>query len=238
MKRTKHRKKGCVYCGIRDGNTKDHVPPKSFFPQNQRDAITVPCCDVCQQQFRKDEDFFHKYLFMGPAGVTSTGKQIREESINRAILGDKPKDPSIRDQIKSCLKMREIRTNSGIYMNRWIVDPGKHNTDRIKNVISKIFRGLYWHEYKEPFPAGEALDIDHIDPEIDPVSVEIWKQCILQPAKCWDGIFEYHYKREIVDSIPAYANTVFLMSFCRTNYYLVSPSCMTVNKGALGIFNK
>jgi len=53
--------KQCIYCGLRPGDTKDHVPPKCVFdyplPTNTQ-RITVPCCDVCRRAGENDEALY------------------------------------------------------------------------------------------------------------------------------------------------------------------------------------
>jgi hypothetical protein len=51
----------CIYCGIRPGKTKDHVPPRCLFdfplPHNTQ-RITVPCCEVCRRAGESDEALY------------------------------------------------------------------------------------------------------------------------------------------------------------------------------------
>src|SRR5437899_6588580 len=53
--------KPCIYCGLRPGRTKDHIPPKCVFqsplPANTR-RITVPCCEVCRKAGENDEALY------------------------------------------------------------------------------------------------------------------------------------------------------------------------------------
>ncbi len=47
----------CIYCGRRKATTKDHVPPKSFFPKPRpANLLTVPCCKVCNGTYGKDDE--------------------------------------------------------------------------------------------------------------------------------------------------------------------------------------
>jgi len=47
----------CVYCGRHEGTTRDHVPPRCFFPTPMPNInrITVPCCDGCRISGGKNE---------------------------------------------------------------------------------------------------------------------------------------------------------------------------------------
>lgn len=53
--------RSCIYCGIREGNTKDHVPPKCLFhfpPPPNTQLITVPCCEACRRAGESDEALY------------------------------------------------------------------------------------------------------------------------------------------------------------------------------------
>jgi hypothetical protein len=48
--------KTCIYCG-KEATTKDHVPPKCFFPTPRPDnLLTVPCCESCNKIYGKDDE--------------------------------------------------------------------------------------------------------------------------------------------------------------------------------------
>lgn len=54
----KKKKIKCVYCGVKDATTRDHVPPRSFYaPPLTSDLITVPSCFVCNNTFGKDDEY-------------------------------------------------------------------------------------------------------------------------------------------------------------------------------------
>jgi hypothetical protein len=47
----------CAFCGKADPETRDHLPPKSFFPSPRPgNLITVPCCEVCRRGQSKDDE--------------------------------------------------------------------------------------------------------------------------------------------------------------------------------------
>ena len=53
--------RSCIYCGLRPGDTLDHVPPKCVFDSpmpNGTQRITVPCCEVCRRAGQNDEALY------------------------------------------------------------------------------------------------------------------------------------------------------------------------------------
>ena len=90
----------CVYCGSRDGLTRDHVPPKLLFPKPRpSDLITVPCCIDCNQLFQIDDSYFRTVITLTydtgkhPEAQKSWGSEFRalqrEESkaYRKAVFG-------------------------------------------------------------------------------------------------------------------------------------------------------
>ncbi len=52
----------CVFCGVRDGTTKDHVPPKGMFPPPRPNLITVPACVTCNGGASEIDERFRTML--------------------------------------------------------------------------------------------------------------------------------------------------------------------------------
>jgi len=59
----------CVYCTEAQGTTKDHVPPKSFFPEPRpANLITVPSCKKCNSGAAMDDNYLLATLMFSDAG--------------------------------------------------------------------------------------------------------------------------------------------------------------------------
>ncbi len=148
---SKVNKKLCIYCDTRVGSTKDHVPPKSLFPRPRPTMVTVPCCEICQNEYKKDEDLFAAYIMFGPAGATKKGKQHWEKTIHRRY----EKDIGLRHAVAKCMRYVDFETQEGIFLRSgFVIDP---DVQRITNVITKILRGLYWIEFNEMLAANKEI---------------------------------------------------------------------------------
>ena len=56
----------CYLCGSSNPTTRDHVPPKGFFPEPRpSNLITVPCCERCNNGFSLDDDAVRAWFCMG-----------------------------------------------------------------------------------------------------------------------------------------------------------------------------
>jgi len=75
----------CIYCNDKEGNTRDHVPPKAIlrrpFPPN---LWTVPCCEECNASFTLDEEYFRN-MVIGMFCHTPEASQLFDGPVSRAF---------------------------------------------------------------------------------------------------------------------------------------------------------
>jgi hypothetical protein len=116
--------RGCVYCdGVAE--TRDHVPSKclldSPYPAN---LPVVGCCESCNQNFSKDEEYFVCLIESVLCGSTDPEK-IRRPSVAKIMR----KSPALRTRIEN--SRTEVDGQFGFIPEM----------DRIKNVMLKLARG-------------------------------------------------------------------------------------------------
>lgn len=134
----------CTYCGDRKATTADHVPPKSFFPiPRPNNLITVPCCEVCNGSFGKDDERVRNLL-------TSL-----ENTENHPAILDQISDKRDRSYLRkqgtsnflhalNSLKIVDVYTPGGIALgNR----PAFNLNQEVMNrFIERVTRALLHHE--------------------------------------------------------------------------------------------
>ena len=137
----------CVYCSTAPADTADHVPPKCMFAkENRSNLISVPACLECNKSFSKDDEYLRLALTMDEkslefpdakeaSGITLRSMQRPEhykllESMMRNVESVIVKDRGI-SRIKQAYRFDGLRING---------------------TISRIIRGLSWHENKEILP--------------------------------------------------------------------------------------
>jgi len=124
---------GCIYC-MADADTRDHVPSKCLlekpYPPN---LPVVGCCEKCNQDFSKDEQYFVCLIESVLCGSTDP------EKINR---------PSVSRIMKKLPALRQRIENSKTEMNGQIVYVPEFN--RIRNVMLKLARGHAAFELTQP----------------------------------------------------------------------------------------
>jgi hypothetical protein len=114
----------CCYCGELP-DTRDHVPSKVLlndpFPEN---LPVVPCCNTCNQDFSKDEEYFAcliECIISGSAEILD----LKREKIKRILL----KRPALQRKLANA----RVISDDGNYF----ITEGK----RIENVLLKLAKG-------------------------------------------------------------------------------------------------
>lgn len=116
--------RGCIYCE-NSADTRDHVPSRCLldqpFPQN---LPVVGCCNSCNQNFSKDEQYFVCLIESVLCGST------KPENIRR---------PSVAKIMKKFPALRQRIENSKVEMDGQIAF--EQDSKRVENVMLKLARG-------------------------------------------------------------------------------------------------
>ena len=152
----------CIYCGSAKNPTKDHIPPKNLFAKPRpNNLITVPSCKSCNNGFHLDDDYLQMIM---QTGIKTSEHPELLKSKKTFIRGIHRKESAgFRQSILNNTSLNEVCTASGIYLGKALVQDV--DWSRIKRVISRIVRGLF---YKEK---GFTLSSEYIL-EISPISTK------------------------------------------------------------------
>jgi hypothetical protein len=175
-------KRVCYNCG-KVASTKDHIPPKCLFPKNsQSQLITVPSCAECNEATSLDEQYFLVALTSrrdhGPLQLKVWGQRVL---------------PQLRHEEFEGLR------KSLLLHTRWIWLPSPRgfeeapilnvNMTRVKAVIGKTARGLYYHELGCPLPSTHIVKV-YFEPKD-------WLPALAErtppPTTIQEGVFSYRY---------------------------------------------
>ncbi len=177
----------CAICGVRDGITKDHIPPRSIFvkpyPNN---LITVPACPACNNGSNQYDEIFAAMLGLH---VARGEQQAQRRMFNERALKILGKNQRLaRDTLKTARPV-EIRTPSGVIVEQasailW--DSRSHD-----EVITRIVRGLYYRHYGEILGARAVVKpywFRELGPKLRAVAAGLNTVTI-------GDVFTYHYGR-------------------------------------------
>ena len=154
------RKALCVYCAVRPGNTRDHVPPRALFPSPRpANLVTVPCCHSCRESQSADDEYLKNVIAIRQdvAEHPAAGQVL--DSVHRALA--RPEYRAVTTALVRSAREVELRTGAGLYLGTattFAVDLG-----RLDKVIRRTMLGLYWHEMKRRVPESHVAKVYCID---------------------------------------------------------------------------
>lgn len=170
----KRSKKFCVYCGsLKEKLTSDHIPPKCLFATLPPNAITVPSCRKCNKSASEDDEYFRLVCVSNYNGYTHPeqeklfSKLIRSLDRKAKRISDR-KDkrevglPEKLSAVNSMFKDGErvyIKNTTGIIEPTYAMPI---DVSRVKQVTTRIIKGLIWKEHGERLPETHTINI-HLD---------------------------------------------------------------------------
>jgi hypothetical protein len=148
----------CVYCGSEELRlTRDHVPPKCLFPRPRPQLITVPACHLCNDSFKRDDQYFRIAVIAEAVHRNDQATELwRDRVAPRMGAG-------LQRTLLRTLQRTELRTPAGLVVGRGAAipfDPG-----RINRVVKRIVQGLLWHHYQSR-PTDAHFDI-YFNPDLN-----------------------------------------------------------------------
>lgn len=154
----------CIYCG-KPADTKEHIPPKQFFKgPTDKPLITVPSCSSCNAGFQKDEDFFRQFYASMLMARSPEAKRLMEGEISRSIL----RTPALGLQMFSQMKLIDAYTKSGLYKGKMTMyTVSNSDKTRIDRVVTKVIKGLFFHEFNQIMPKDWIIKIIWITPQVE-----------------------------------------------------------------------
>lgn len=140
------RKKGiCAYCG-KASATVDHIPPKGLYSKPfPGDLLTVPSCLKCNTGAAKDDEYFRSVMAVrhdtyGRSDTTGAAERTMR-ALTRAEGG------GLRKLLLGSVKEVPLVTPAGLYVGS--TGSFDVNMKRVRRVIERIARGLYYHHKGE-----------------------------------------------------------------------------------------
>lgn len=137
----------CYYQGCKQGGiTKEHVPPKSFFPKDQRkQLLTVPSCTLHNNSKSSDDVYVLAQICLN----TSPANRSREIFMQRVVPQLGYNDNAFR---KMLTKDKELLPGGSV---RYQVD-----IDRFDNFFTSLSCGIVYKACKNSLP--DNYDINHV----------------------------------------------------------------------------
>jgi hypothetical protein len=189
-----HAKK-CIYCGESRNLNKDHIPPKNLFAKPRpANLITVPSCKLCNESFRKDDEYFQ--IIMHTRFETGGHPELLKLKAKLARSLKREESVRFHKKIKESIFTAEVVSKGGLYLG--MAPALRVQGKRLERVATRIVRGLFYFE-KGFSLAGSHEAIAYADPmrgNDDPQSVvRVVSFMVQRPAKViGNNVFRYSFE--------------------------------------------
>lgn len=179
----------CYLCGkeLKDHISKDHVPPKQFFPRSLRprsgQLLRIPCHVSCNTGYQSDEDYFVHTL--GPLAMkTNSGRELFQDIVRQF---QRPAGRIIGKMIYGEFehKLGDIAFPYGKVAKRF-------DGQRVWRVVWKIVCGLFFHSTGRFLPEDTPLTYEIHDIEEEP-SEELKHLDLQKQQGQAPGIFDWKH---------------------------------------------
>ena len=148
--------KKCIYCNSTLELTKDHVPPKSFFPDPKpSNLITVDCFKKCNNSFDKEDEYMLTIISMRHDVAEHKSGQKLQDKLHRRFR-KLNKIPFLKS-IANKTNLENVITPSGIYLGK--AAAYLPEGDRIIRFMKRITAGIYNHETRRKLPLDNKFAI-------------------------------------------------------------------------------
>jgi hypothetical protein len=182
----KHDNQKCVYCGAASEVTRDHVPPKSFFPDPRpSNLVTVPSCRYCNQKGSKDEEVFLASLMFSDAAMKATGMAMWNSRLPRML----DRHRGVRLAIQQRMSQVELVSPAGIYFGSRLAH--KIDYPRLDRVVLKTIKGLYFLEFSLPLAQDASVQCKWLNTPALAADTKSYLQYARLGRHGWPGVFEY-----------------------------------------------
>jgi hypothetical protein len=150
----------CAYCGSTGKLNSDHIPPQNLFPGPRPNTIiTVPACESCHCNTSKDDEYFRLKVCLRHDAGKNPKARANWHSILRSLKRKEAK--GLRRSFFSDFCEVKLQTPAGLYIgNRLGYDV---DLIRIRRVVERIVRGLYFAEHCKPLGLDNEVRIYTIE---------------------------------------------------------------------------
>ena len=133
----------CYLCGSTTDLTRDHLPPKGFFPRPlPQNMITVACCQTCNRSWQQDDEAVRAFLSLA-IDRSPAGDAIWEQ---RVIPGTVARSPRFRESMLARVQNFAVATPFGIEVLP-AFEPPQERLERFMVRLTKGFLRFYYRDY-------------------------------------------------------------------------------------------
>lgn len=176
----------CYLCGCENATTRDHIPPRGFFPPPRpSDLITVPCCAACNAAFSIEDEYF-RLVLSSLVGRSPAGDKIWEDRVVPRSLKRLPADVNA---ILRSIKDAVIQTETGpLEAVSFEIDP-----ERAERYVIRLTKGLLTHYYPSYDYSSCSFDVRFVSPTSANLELLAEYRDMLHFEEKGDRVFRYRF---------------------------------------------
>lgn len=171
--------------------TRDHIPPKSFFPKPRpTNLITVPCCTECHRKFTQDDEYLRNLLISIDGNERHPAAEMLQDKGKRSLSDSNANGyAQIKFRIAYPGLMRYAHGMTAPGATKVLDD------QRIEDVLERMTVGLFWKENDKHLPSDYEIEIvGSYYPRFSDWPVQETIRRLLheeEPVNIGDGVFQY-----------------------------------------------
>ncbi|MBD3366016.1 hypothetical protein GF360_01590 [candidate division WWE3 bacterium] len=170
----------CYLCGSTENLTRDHIPPKGFFPPNKRyNLVTVSCCGDCHKVLSLDDEAFRIFT-TAQINRSSEGAWIWK---NKVMGSSFKRSPKLKENVKKSLIRTNLTDAQGLQHSAITIP-----VERAEKFLIRLTKGLIVHHRPEINPINKKYKVTMLKPTQDLIDNTLNK---FRYAEIGDGVFRY-----------------------------------------------
>lgn len=170
----------CYLCGSSENLTKDHIPPKGFFPQDKRcNLITVSCCEDCHKKLSLDDEAFRLFV-AAQINRSAVGAWVWK---NKVIGSSFKRSPKLKENVIKSLIKTNLVDAQGVQHSAITIP-----VERAEKFLIRLTKGLIVHHRPEINPINKEYKVSMLIPNQDLVDNTLNKFLY---AEVGEGVFRY-----------------------------------------------
>lgn len=134
----------CIYCGLREGSTRDHVPPECMFLSpmpNDIQMITVPCCEECRTGQQGDDAVARNFLI---SSAVAESQQASEDQIEKRRNRSLERDHTLLKQMRNAFTLADIFLEGKVFLGT--APAFNLNQPAMNRFFDRVARALFHEE--------------------------------------------------------------------------------------------
>jgi hypothetical protein len=144
----------CVICGEREATTREHIPPQALFIEKPLEYLVVPCCEVCNNSTKLDDDYLRQT--MSATALVGQGRNVWKNKVVPKFRNFPKTQAGLRE--KTSIRKIEVEEFGKLTFPVLMID-----SERFNRSIHKMVYGLYWFHTSQILVADANLAVNLID---------------------------------------------------------------------------